>query len=352
MFGIGIPMIIVGEDSLYSFTEFTFTNAAATGRYGPTLVQCQTAYAGQVWLASYFTMSTQGYQLWTVPTTGTYRIEISGARGARVSGQVYTSGRGVKVRGDISLTKGDVLTIIVGQYIDSPNTGNASTYTGLGGGGGSFVAKSGTILIAAGGGGGASTYTSNSPQGYNGGDGLTTTSGGYGDAANSLGAGGTGGGGGTVYTAVSSQMYRGGAGAGWSAVGQNGNGSTTHPFGQVSYYGEGGFSYSGGFIGGDYNYSWGNPTAYASTHGGFGGGGGGNGIISGGAGGGYSGGGIGGAGSYIAGAGGGGSYIVSTATNVATSNGQYAGSSTFNGNAITNLSSYNEAMGYVKITRL
>lgn len=348
MFGIGIPMIVVGEDSLFSFTTYTFTNASATGRNGPTLAQAQTAYSGQVWLSSYFTIVTQGYQVWTIPTTATYRIEVGGARGGRVSGQSYASGRGVKLRGDFSLIKGNTLTMIIGQYEDTSNTGNIGTYFGLGGGGGTFVSSGSTLLIAAGGGGGASYYAGN---GYVGGDGLTTTSGGYGDPANSLGAGGTNGGGGTISTLFSNQ-YRGGAGAGWSGVGQNGNASTTHPFPQTNYYGEGGYTYSNGFIGGDYNYTWGNPTPYASTHGGFGGGGGGNGILNGGGGGGYSGGGVGGNSIYVAGAGGGGSYVKSTATNVATTNGQYAGSSTFNGVSIVNLNSYNESMGYVTITRL
>ena len=38
---------------LFTFTTFTFTNASATGQNGPTLGQCQTAYAGEVWLSSY-----------------------------------------------------------------------------------------------------------------------------------------------------------------------------------------------------------------------------------------------------------------------------------------------------------
>ena len=337
----------VGSPSLYTFTNYTFTNAGITGRYGPTLSNCQTAYAGTTWITSYFTMSTQGYQVWTIPQTGTYEIETAGSRAGYVSGMesYAATGQGAIVRGRFSLTGGLTLILIVGQYEDSANSASISSYFGLGGGGGSFVSYSSNLLIAAGGGGGGSNYSSTLYAGQNG---QTTTSGGNGVYGNGVGGSGGNGGG----TATLGQQYWGGCGAGWSTDGQNGNGSTTHPSGQISYFGEGGYTYSGGFYGGDYNYAWGNPTAYASTRGGFGGGGGGNGILGGGAGGGYSGGGVGGSGIYSDSAGGGGSYILSSASSVATSNGQYAGSSTFNGNSITNLSTYNNAIGYIKITKL
>ena len=262
----------------------------------------------------------QGYQVWTIPQTGTYEIETAGSRAGYVSGMesYAATGQGAIVRGRFSLTGG--LTLILISY-------------------------SSNLLIAAGGGGGGSNFLSTLYAGQNG---QTTTSGGNGVYGN--GVGGSGGNGGGTWTL--GQQYWGGCGAGWSTDGQNGNGSTTHPFGQTTTSGEGGYTYSGGFYGGDYNYTWGNPTAYASTRGGFGGGGGGNGLIGGGAGGGYSGGGVGGSGIYSDSAGGGGSYILSSASSVATSNGQYAGSSTFNGNSITNLSTYNNAIGYIKITKL
>jgi len=49
---------------------------------------------------------------------------------------------------------------------------------------------------------------------------------------------------------------------------------------------------------------------------------------------------------------GGGSFIRTDATNVATSNGAYDGSGTFNGVGITNLGSFNSGTGYITITRL
>ena len=50
--------------------------------------------------------------------------------------------------------------------------------------------------------------------------------------------------------------------------------------------------------------------------------------------------------------GGGGSYIDSNATSVATSDGQFDLSSTFNGVSITSLGFYNNTAGYISIVKL
>jgi hypothetical protein len=96
----------------------------------------------------------------------------------------------------------------------------------------------------------------------------------------------------------------------------------------------------------------GNATAL-TTEGGFGGGGGGHsGNNTSGGGGGYSGG-LGGQtslGGSIQSGTGGGSFIIATASSVATSNGQYDGTSTFNGQSISNIGSYNNGAGYISIT--
>lgn len=73
---------------LYSFTSpFNFTTCGASGRYGPTLTQIQSAY-NQPWTrnSSYLTMGRfQGLQVWTVPATGVYRITAAGAAGGKLS---------------------------------------------------------------------------------------------------------------------------------------------------------------------------------------------------------------------------------------------------------------------------
>lgn len=346
---------IYDQQQLFDFSTFTFTTAGVTGRTGPTLANCQTAYAGQPWLTNYFSMTTQGYQRWTVPATGKYIIQASGSRAGKhtTATLTYTSGLGAIVKGTVQLTAGDVLEIICGQYLDSAN-GQTSGYYGFGGGGGTFVnnVTTSALLLAAGGGGGASFYSSaGTPTGYSGENGRTTTAGGPGGVPAS-GVGGTNGNGGGIYT-TQSNIYKGGAGGGWLGDGRNGD-NTIPPVNGGANYGWGGYGYAGGFIGGNYGTTWSNPSTFPSTYGGFGGAGGGNGIINGGAGGGYSGGGISGisTNTFVAGAGGGGSYIISSSADVATSDGNYESSSTFNGFAVANLATYNNGAGTVVITKV
>jgi hypothetical protein len=251
---------------LYTFSSHTFTNATATGRNGPTLAQCRTAYSTATWAQDatnlYLNMTTQGIQLWKVPVTGSYTITCAGARGGTpVSYTTYTGGSGAIMSGTFTLNKGDIVKIAVGQK------GVEYLYTG-GGGGGTFVTKNdNTPLIVAGGGGGSGT------DGGSGKNASTSSSGTVGNNANY--AGGTNG--------------NGGQGAGQSGWGLPGAGiigdgnNSTMVTGDVNAK-----SFINGAIGGAAGYGTGAP-------GGFGGGGaGGNNGGSGG--GGYSGGGAAGGG--------------------------------------------------------
>ena len=273
--------------------SWTFTNASATGRTGPTQSQVNSAYSGTA-LDGIVTISTQGIQEWTVPASWTYTIEAYGAMGGYSytrSNNTVNGGKGAKMVGDFSLTAGDVLKILVGQQgVDNPHSAR-----GAGGGGGTFVVKgTSTLLIAAGGGGGAGDYT------YYG-HGQTGTSGSRGGSSSSGssggGAGGTNGSGGIG-------IQYGGGGAGWAS---SGSGS----------YGNGGTRFSGGGLGG-YAYSDG-------KNGGFGGGGGS--YAGAGGGGGYSGGGD-GAWSYSGNGGGGGSY------NSGSNKSSYAGNNSDHGKVV------------------
>ena len=70
----------VFDPTLYTFTTHSFTSCGKTGREGPTLGEMQAAYAGEVWLSSYFELGAfQGYQVWTVPGDGSYEIQAAGA---------------------------------------------------------------------------------------------------------------------------------------------------------------------------------------------------------------------------------------------------------------------------------
>jgi len=153
-------------DFLYDFLNHTFTTSGAVGRTGPTLAQIKTAYSSSSWSqnASYLNMYTQGIQEWTVPVSGSYKIEClgAGAQGYVVGTTLnYPGGKGARMIGTFNLTKNEVICIVVGQegkegpgfLIDGTNRRGM----GSGGGGGSFVYKkiNNVLCIVAGGGGGS-----------------------------------------------------------------------------------------------------------------------------------------------------------------------------------------------------
>ena len=124
-------MVLLLPAFAYTQTSVTFTNASATGRYGPTQSQINTAYSGTA-LANNVTINTQGIQEWTVPANGTYTIEVWGAAGTNDGDNA--AGYGARMKGDFTLTQGTVLQILVGQMPQ------LSGYNGAGGGG-TFVVK-------------------------------------------------------------------------------------------------------------------------------------------------------------------------------------------------------------------
>jgi hypothetical protein len=253
----------------YTFSNL-FTSAGATGVSGPSLAQAQTAYAGQPFLASNFTV-TSGIQIFTLIGGGTYRITAIGAGGG-AKGTVATGGKGVSMRGDFTFSARDVITMLVGQKGGDVGDGGAGTGQG-GGGGASYVLKNGVLILAAGGGGGGTSYSGA-------GNGLDASTGTSGVSSGGY-SGGTNGSGGTT----SENILAGNGGGGYTGAGGTSGG-----------YGSPGSAYTSGGAGGN---------GYQGGAGGFGGGGGGS-FCAGGGGGGYSG----GAGGYYsaAGGGGGGSY--------------------------------------------
>jgi hypothetical protein len=303
-----------GEASLYSFTAHTFTTGGATGRNAPTLSTLTTAYnnAGATWATSTSNLNQgnfQGYQDWTVPISGLYEFEVKGAAGRASTNAA--GGGGAVVKGRVQLTKGEIITIAVGQRgMSSSESGTGGPNNWPGASGGTFVVrKTGNVpLFIAGGGGSATT----NKVGF---DAAITSNGGLGEGSpsgngvngNGATAGQTGGSGGGFLSAGSGAQF-GGSGGGFN------NGLV------------GGVGTTGGDGGGN---------------GGFGGAGGGDGSSVGGPGGsgGYSGGNAGTGGNTRGGAGG--SFIVATATAVATSDGTYNGSNIFNSIPITNLNSRN-----------
>jgi hypothetical protein len=238
---------------LYTLT-YTFTNASATGRIGPTQSQVNTAYSGT--LLQGLVTSTNGIQSITIPFTGTYRIEVWGAQGGGNAGANY--GKGARMRGDFYLAEGAGLRVIVGQMGLFTSGGSG------GGGGGSFVTlANNTPLIIAGGGGGQYTSSSSIHQAH----GRILTSGGTAQAGYPGGDNGNGGAGNT----------NNGAGGGGGLLTNGGTGT----------WGGGGLAFVNGGTGGQStqgNYIHGGFGGGGATHGSTGGGGGGGGYSGGGGG--------------------------------------------------------------------
>ena len=302
--------VFVIDLGMYEFSEHTFTNAGATGRTGPTLAQLRGAYDVPWEGTLSVTGSYGGIQEWTVPLTGSYRIEAYGAKGGSTSS--YRGGYGARMRGDFTLTQGEIIQILVGQEgVLGQHSQNAAQHL-CGGGGGTFVIKTpynsstSSILVIAGGGGGAAQNSWTNRVGAGGNTGNNGTGGGV---SNNDYAGGSGGNGG-------SGSY--GAGAGYTGDGAVASSVATAD--KARAYLNGGRGGQGAL-----NYG-----ATYSTYGGFGGGCGGGGLASGG-GGGYSGGGSGNWSSNQDG-GGGGSYN--------------------NGSNASNTSDTNNGHGKVIITQL
>lgn len=277
---------------LYAFTTFTFSNASATGNVGPTYAQVKSAYSATSWTQNqaYLDVVTQGFQLWTVPTTGSYIVECAGAAGGSASA---SNGLGNIISSTFTFTQGQKLQIIVGQV------GSGGTSSGRGGGGGSFIfEQGGTLLIAAAGGGGHNAASPGVGFGICGEAGTSGTKDGGGQ-----GTGGTNGSGGSMTGGFTSSYGNGGSGAG---VLSNGGYVTA---GVAALHGKGGSTYANGFLGGSKG---GIGYTYPGGDGGFGGGGGGGGGNDSraccGGGGGYSGGAGGIPVSQFHGGGGGGSY--------------------------------------------
>jgi hypothetical protein len=284
--GVSADWDLTTGATLYAFSSHSFTNCggAATPNLGPSQAACRSAYSTS-WdeTDAYFTVS-GGIQLWTVPETATYHFVVSGGGGGSAPGAGRSGGNGAVITGDVTLTAGDTIKILVGHRggDNVPFGCSGGGKAGAGGGGTFVVTSSNQPILVAGGGGGASAAA----------NGLTasTTRNGTTDS-NGKGTAGTGGSGGSACTWDNNN---GGSGGGLSGNGGNSSGGA-----------ESGYAFINGGQGGAHSY----------MSGGFGGGGADNACTTGGGGaGGYSG----GAGGAISGAcsnattgggGGGGSFI-------------------------------------------
>jgi hypothetical protein len=267
------------------------------------------------------------YRIVSVPTSTTFtysrvNANIGSAASSGTASLILSQGRGGRVTGRVTLTKGEIVTVVVGQRGENGTSTAINTYYGSGGA--TFVVrKNGSEpLFVAGGGSASSGLTP-------GRDAVMTRLGG----SNSQGA--TSG----LVVGIGGSSLGGNAGGGGGFTSRGGNGGSTSPFNT------GGGAYNDGL------------TAAAQSGriggaGGFGGGGSADGNSGGqaGGGGGYSGGVAARTTTASVVGAGGGSFIIPTATNVGTSTGSYDGTTTFNSVSITNLASYNTGDGSVVAT--
>ncbi|WP_299875519.1 glycine rich domain-containing protein [uncultured Cocleimonas sp.] len=256
------------------------------------IIVCLAGLSSTTYAAQTCFVNTGAIENWTVPPgVNTITAEAYGAQGGNSTwGLLRNGGLGAYVVGDISVTPGTDLKILVGGQGESLAVG--------GGGGGSFISTSGdSPLIVAGGGGGASSD-------QDGVGGVITEAG----TADSLGIipGGTSGNGANV---CGTGENNGGGGGGFNTNGTNAtNGITNGGFGGIAFI-NGGTIVLGGRL---------DNACVADPAGGFGGGGSATcNTVGGGGGGGYSGG---AGGSHLlncgaasrAGGGGGGSFNIGT----------------------------------------
>jgi hypothetical protein len=96
---------------------------------------------------------TGGFQSFLIPDTATYQFNVTGAGGGSSSG--YLGGYGATISGNINLTAGTLINIVIGGVGYSGVGSN-----GGGGGGGTFIyIDQSNPLMIAGGGGGAGSRT-------------------------------------------------------------------------------------------------------------------------------------------------------------------------------------------------
>ena len=231
----------------YSFAAWALGSAGGT-QYktgtGVTLTANTTFYAYWMPTAGTAFGYTGGIQTFTAPVSGTYQLTAYGAQGGNSPGRVE-GGYGGYATGRVSLTKGQVLYIVVGGmpsdgaavggYNGGGNLNSKNSNGGPGGGATHIARRTGVlrelssyksdILIVAGGGGSCWSYNTSQQGGAGGG----TSGGATGTISGSL----------NVIASYGANQARGGY-----VVAVNGSG--VHPESQQGGFGQGGSGNAGG----------------------------------------------------------------------------------------------------------
>ena len=152
---------------LYEFTSAYFTVSRSISedftngphRYGPSQSQVRSWLSGSnngggshSWANTYVDCPIQGYQRWTIPKSGKYRIIAKGGSVGETDQDSWS--RGAKVTADFNLVGGEQLILVAGQGVPRRDGDHCN-----GGAGASWVMSGGTVstcvpLIVANGAGG------------------------------------------------------------------------------------------------------------------------------------------------------------------------------------------------------
>lgn len=213
----------------FTRTNYTFTGWNL-GAVGATVAIYSNTTATAQWKVAFTSKEfnyTGGTQAFTVPVTGTYKLQVWGAQGGTGYGNGYSvaGGLGGYSYGNVSLSAGQTIYVVVGGQ----GGGMGSQYGGYNGGGNGGYPGNGTIVQSAGGGGGATHIgTFNSVLSSRGStSGLYIVAGGGGGGTGVLdggyhvtNAGGTGGGtsGGAGTSAAGGGTQSSGGARGWEMV--------------------------------------------------------------------------------------------------------------------------------------
>ena len=148
---------------LYTFTAYNFNTVNSVANVAPDIAVYKTAYASQqFYTKGYFSLyaNYNGYQMISVPKSGTYNIEAVGGSGGNATQRSGAGGPSGYMPAKFKLTYGQRLIILNGQR------GGYGLADQAGGGGGTFVVLYNggvlTPLVVAGGGGGAAKYANGS----------------------------------------------------------------------------------------------------------------------------------------------------------------------------------------------
>ncbi len=258
---------IIPGATLFAFSSHVFTSAGRSGPLPPSAQALRTAYSSDWSDDPTLFEVTSGIQTWTVPATGSYKLEVAGARGGKPnssSGVVPDSyrGKGAIMEGTFDLVKGQQLRIVVGQEGLENIEGNRANGGGPGGGG-SFVwlqGASNPLIVAGGGGGSAIINTSYSTANLIGVGGTTSVDGTTSRATSLFNRGRNGG----------NALYADGA-LGWTSMRQSLSFTgrfTNSGYKQQAGFGGGGLGVDSHGAGGGGGYSGGGGGDYDSNFGG------------------------------------------------------------------------------------